>query len=144
MPEYHQPKMEFPRPSVRRHSSAVYFTCLASASSKQTALQGVLRLRGRLNVCCAFGCAFRWAGGLLQLSRFQLTTTSGGFIRSPHPAITDATTRRVAAGSRKLQYEEPPVNMQFFHIYKGDRRSGKCGWKCTELSTTSSAPFSDG
>ncbi len=61
MPEYHQPKMEFPRPSVRRHSSAVYFTCLASAASKQNALPGrapperasecVLRLRVCLPDC---------------------------------------------------------------------------------------------
>jgi hypothetical protein len=45
------------------------------ALKMKTPPQAVLRLRGRLNLCCAFGCAFRWAGGIWT-PRVQLTTTS--------------------------------------------------------------------
>jgi len=44
--------MEFPRPSVRLHSSPVYLACLATAASKQNALPGRAP-PGRVDVWCA-------------------------------------------------------------------------------------------
>ncbi len=41
-----------------------------------------------------------------------------GVLRSPHPGITYATACRVAPGTEKLYYGEPPVNIQFLHTFK--------------------------
>ena len=42
---------------------------------KKNALQAMLRLKGRVNVRCAFYCAFRWAGCSVHPGK-QLTTTT--------------------------------------------------------------------
>ena len=48
----------------------------------------------------------------------------GGFIRSPHRAITYTTTLGVAVGSERLYYGKPPVNMQLLHEKMADTFQG--------------------
>ncbi len=79
------------------------------------ALRAMLRPRRRPNVCCAVDCACGGSGPMITPVNNLLLPR--GVIRSPHPAITHATTRRVAPGAEKLYYGKPPVNMQFLHMF---------------------------
>jgi len=91
--ECYQPKMEFPRPSVRLHSSAVYFACLATAASKQNARPGRAppgKACGRLvrrRLCLRWAGICPYPGFILPLPREAC--------RSPPQWATYATTRRV-------------------------------------------------
>ncbi len=60
----------------------------------KTPSQAELRLRGRLIQCCALDCALQWAEGYIHPGVNLLLPR--GVIRSPQPAFTHATTRRVA------------------------------------------------
>ncbi len=51
----------------------------------------MLRLRGRLKLCRAVGCACRWAGGYSHPDK-QLTTTTYGEV--PGPLIGSSPTRQ--------------------------------------------------
>jgi len=82
----------------------------------KTPSQAVLRLRGRLNVCYAVECAFRWAGGLLWLPRFHLVLPKGEF---PGPLIGGLSTRQLAGSPQDLENYNMrnPLSICSFFIY---------------------------
>ncbi len=82
----------------------------------KNALRAVLRPRRRLNLWCALDSA-RGGPGAMFHPAFNLLLPRG-VLRSPHPGITYATACRVAPGTEKLYYGEPPVNIQFLHTFK--------------------------